>query len=241
MNIERIDKVISRSGNLSRNDVKKLVRAGAVKLNGLAVSSSSEKMDTLRDCLEINGEPFLFEEFVYIMLNKPLGIVSSSERDGERTVIDILPDSLRRNGLFPAGRLDKDTSGFVLITDDGEFAHNILSPKKHIPKTYIATVSRELSKDEEQMVRNGLKLKNDEFLPAEIKLLPSDDRLIIYELILREGKYHQIKRMFARFSNPVLSLHRTKMGALPLDKALASGECRKLTAEEVAMLSDNSD
>ena len=151
------------------------------------------------------------------MLNKPKGVVSASDGKGERTVCDLVPEELMRRGLFPAGRLDKDTTGFVLITDDGEFAHRILSPKNHIDKTYVVSL------------RDGTA-----FLPSKIKILSDKES----EITICEGKYHQIKRMFCAVGNEVTNLRRIKMGRLFLDERLRDGECREITADELKMISE---
>jgi len=142
--MERIDKLLSHSLNITRNEARALLKKGGVRLNGKAVSSPAEKANEQSDCIEVNGEKLTFQKFVYIMMNKPPGVISSTDgrKTDEKTVIDILPPEMKRNGLFPAGRLDKDTVGFMLITDDGAFAHDILSPKKHISKTYIAELDK---------------------------------------------------------------------------------------------------
>ena len=142
--MERIDKLLSHSLNITRSEARALLKKGGVRLNGKAVSSPAEKANEQSDCIEVNGEKLTFQKFVYIMMNKPPGVISSTDgrKTAEKTVIDILPPEMKRNGLFPAGRLDKDTVGFMLITDDGAFAHDILSPKKHISKTYIAELDK---------------------------------------------------------------------------------------------------
>lgn len=169
------------------------------------------------------------------MLNKPTGVVSASNSDREKTVIDLVPDVLRRDGLFPAGRLDKDTTGFVLITDDGAFAHRILSPKNHIEKTYIATLENPLGDADIAVLETGLQLHDGtRFLPAGIAVLSSDAKAV--QVKICEGKYHQIKRMFAAVGNRVTALRRTHMGALELDSALAAGECRELIQAELDLI-----
>lgn len=235
MSLQRLDKVIASQGKYSRNDVRRLVRGGSVTVNGKAVSDSGVKVDPGCDVITVCGENFGYSEYVYIMLNKPEGVVSASRSPGEKTVVDLVPDELKRQGLFPAGRLDKDTTGFVLITDDGAFAHDILSPKNHIEKTYIAVLDRPIGDAELEKFRTGVTLADGyECLPAQITPL-TDDGLTV-EIKLREGKYHQIKRMAAACGSHVNKLRRISMGSLELDSSLAEGECRLISADELAKI-----
>ncbi|MDR1629962.1 MAG: rRNA pseudouridine synthase [Oscillospiraceae bacterium] len=234
--MERIDKLIASQGTLSRNDVKKLIREGLVTCNGAAVSSGAQKIDPQNDSLALGGKPLTLSSHIYLMLNKPKNVVSSTETGGQATVMDLVPEEFFRGGLFPAGRLDKDTTGFVLITDDGAFAHSILSPKRHVPKTYEVTVPEPLTQAEIQEIKEGLTVGATRFRPAELRFLHAGGEGQTYEIVLHEGKYHQIKRMFARFKKEVIALHRTKIGALPLDASLAPGECRPLSQAETALL-----
>lgn len=233
--MQRIDKIIASQGKYSRNDVRRLVRSGEVTVNGNAVKDCGMKVDPESDVIIVCGENFGYSEYVYIMLNKPEGVVSASRSPGEKTVVDLVPDELKRSGLFPAGRLDKDTTGFVLITDDGAFAHDILSPKKHIEKTYIAVLDRPIGEAELEKFRTGVTLADGyECLPAQITPL-TDDGLTV-EIKLREGKYHQIKRMSAACGSHVNKLRRVAMGQLELDGSLAEGECRLIGADELAKI-----
>ena len=235
MSLQRLDKIIASQGKYSRNDVRRLVRNGEIAVNGKAVSDSGMKVDPESDIINVCGENFGYSEYVYIMLNKPEGVFSASRSPGEKTVVDLVPDELRRSGLCPAGRLDKDTTGFVLITDDGAFAHDILSPKKHIEKTYIAVLDRPIGDAELEKFRTGVTLADGyECLPAQITPL-TDDGLTV-EIKLREGKYHQIKRMTAACGSHVNKLRRVSMGSLELDSSLAEGECRLISAEELAKI-----
>ena len=237
MSQQRLDKIIASQGKYSRSDVRKLVRNGEITVNGKAVSDFGMKVDPDKDGITVCGESFGYNKYVYIMLNKPQGVVSASRSPGEKTVLDLVPAQLYRDGLFPAGRLDKDTTGFVLITDDGAFAHEILSPKKHVEKTYIAQLDRPIGEAELEKFRNGITLADGyECLPAGISVL-SDDGLCV-EIKLREGKYHQIKRMAAACGSHVNELHRVSMGGLELDGSLAPGECRLLDDAELAKIKE---
>ena len=237
MSQQRLDKIIASQGRYSRSDVKRLARSGDISVNGKPVSDCGMKVDPEKDSITVCGESFGYSRFIYIMLNKPEGVVSASRSPGEKTVVDLVPEELYRDGLFPAGRLDKDTTGFVLITDDGAFAHDILSPKKHIEKTYIAQLDRPIGEVELEEFRSGITLADGyECLPAGISVL-SDDGLCV-EIKLREGKYHQIKRMAAACGSHVNKLHRVSMGGLSLDCSLAPGECRLLNDTELKKIKE---
>lgn len=230
MSSERLDKIISSSGKYTRSESSKLIRSGAVRVNGEEVRNPAFKADGNSDEITVNSRKFIYKKYVYIMMNKPSGVVSASDSPSDVTVVDLIEGELKRPGLFPAGRLDKDTTGFVLITDDGDFAHRILSPKKHVEKTYRVTLKSDITRDEAEMIREGLVLNGEKLLPAKIRKLDGEH---VYEVVLKEGRYHQIKRMFARFSNEVTALERTAMGNLELDSSLKRGEYREMTAEEI--------
>ena len=233
--MERLDKIIASQGQYSRSEVKKLVKAGRVSLDGAVVKSSDVKADPAVSVIEIDNVPLFYKKHIYIMLNKPKGVVSATTDNEHKTVIDLVPKDMYRDGLFPAGRLDGDTTGFVLITDDGDFAHRILSPKNHIMKTYHATLKRSLDDDEYEKFRNGIVLGDGTVcLESTVKMLGSEPPLC--EIRICEGKYHQVKRMFAATGNKVLELKRVKMGGLSLDESLSEGECRLLTNEEVELI-----
>lgn len=233
MPAERLDKLISSSGKYTRSESSKLIRAGAVCVNGVSVKNPASKADGNADVITINSQRFIYKKHIYIMMNKPEGVISASDSPNDRTVIDLLPDELKRPGLFPAGRLDRDTTGFMLITDDGDFAHRILSPKRHVSKTYRVTLREDITEDEAEMIRTGLMLNGEKLLPAKVKKLDGEH---VYEVVLKEGRYHQIKRMFARLSNEVVALERTAMGNLTLDTALKRGDAREMTAEEITQV-----
>lgn len=235
---ERLDKLISSQSMMTRSEASKLIRSGVVTINGSAVKSTSFKADPSVDIIRIGNTEFVYKKHIYIMMNKPDGIVSASRDPKEKTVIDLVPDNLKRPNLFPAGRLDKDTTGFVLITDDGDFAHNILSPKNHINKTYLAETDCIIDDSFLESMRNGMMLGDEQLLEAEIELIDNNDNPV-YKIVLREGKYHQIKRMIGSTNAVLLSLRRIKMGKLDLDKNLAPGECRELSSDELAQIQES--
>ena len=238
MSKERLDKLISSQSMMTRSDASKLIRSGNVKVNGAVVKNTSHKADTEVDSIEVGGVPFTYKKHIYIMLNKPSGIVSASRDNNEKTVVDLVPDNLKRPGLFPAGRLDKDTTGFVLITDDGEFAHDILSPRHHIDKTYLASTDVLIDEEYLESMRNGMILGDEQLLEAEIDLIENDGSPV-YKIVLREGKYHQIKRMIGSTNAVLTSLRRIRMGNLDLDETLSPGECREITDEELKLVRFN--
>lgn len=230
--MERLDKILASQGTLSRRDVKEIMKKGRVSVNGNVVKDSSFKVDINKDEVCLDGEKILLKKHIYIMMNKPQGVVSASEGEKEETVVDLVPDELYRKGLFPAGRLDKDTTGFVLITDDGDFAHKILSPKNHIFKTYLARLNHKLSDTDIKMLETGITLGDGTILKeAKVEIVEQSDTPLV-KIMICEGKYHQVKRMFAAAGNKVVALHRSKMGGLELDSALNPGECREITPEE---------
>lgn len=231
--MERLDKILASQGTLSRRDVKEIIKKGRVTLNDKIVRDSAAKVDLNVDIVVIDGEQLTLKKHIYIMMNKPQGVISASDSDNDETVVDLVPDYLFRKGLFPAGRLDKDTTGFVLITDDGDFAHKILSPKNHIFKTYLARLQHKLTESDIEKLEKGITLADGTTLKeAKVEIVENTETPLI-KIMICEGKYHQVKRMFAATGNKVVSLHRSKMGDLALDDNLKPGECREITPEEL--------
>lgn len=234
--IQRLDKMIASQGQYSRREVQELIKKGDVKVNGIMIRDRGAKVDDEKDSILINGEPLDFRKFVYIMLNKPKGVVSATSDREAKTVIDLIPEEYKRRNLFPAGRLDMTTTGFVLITDDGDFAHRILSPKNHIEKTYEARLAESITVKQLSSVADGIELKDGtKCLPAKLKVLEDGDNPLV-EIKICEGKYHQIKRMFAAAGNGVTELKRTRMGGLELDPRLDEGEFKLLSADEIRLI-----
>lgn len=232
--MERLDKIIASQGKFSRSEVRKLVKSGRVTVDGSVAKSSDIKVEASA-VIAIDGKKLICKKHIYIMLNKPKGVISATEDRTQKTVLDLVPRELFRKGLFPAGRLDGDTTGFVLITDDGDFAHRILSPKNHIMKTYHATLRDELTDADIVKFKEGLTLGDGtECMEAHVRVLEGDGN--VAEIKICEGKYHQVKRMFASTGNKVLELRRVKMGELELDESLAEGECREITEDEFERL-----
>lgn len=234
--MERLDKIIANSGTLSRKEVHRLIKSGSVSVNGIITKDRGFCIDPESAEIKINGQSVSLEKYVYIMLNKPEGIVSATKDPKEKTVIDLVPAEFKKKNLFPAGRLDRNTTGFVLITDNGDFAHRILSPKNHIEKTYEARLAERIGACALEEVAKGITLGDGtECLPAKVRVLEDGENPLV-EIKICEGKYHQIKRMFAAVGNAVIELKRVKMGEMPLDEALAPGECRLLTKQEVELI-----
>lgn len=239
MKKERIDKVIASQGVISRSEVKALIKKGEVKLNGETVTDCSVKV-TFDDDISVKDKKLFQKEHVYIMLNKPRGVVSASNDTKNKTVVDIIPDKFKRKNLFPAGRLDKDTTGFCLITDDGEFAHSILAPSRHVTKTYVAKLSEPIDYEKaEKSFSDGVVLSDGTVLLSAVLTLIENSDKPVYEVIIKEGKYHQIKRMFSEFGATVTELERIAIGGLPLDRTLKRGESRLLTEKELKSIVEN--
>ncbi len=239
--LQRLDKLISSQGSYTRKQAQQFIKDGLVRVDGTIVRDRGFHIDPDVSRVQLDGKDFLVEKYVYLMLNKPKGIVSATNDASQKTVIDLVPDGLKKRNLFPAGRLDMTTTGFVLITDDGDFAHRILSPKNHIEKTYEARLAESTNQEQMNTVANGIILGDGtECLPAKLRLIEDGENPLV-EIKICEGKYHQIKRMFAAAGNGVIELKRTVMGKLPLDENLAEGECRKLSEEEVALIACRSD
>ena len=232
MDTIRLDKYLASQLQISRSDAKKMLRAGTVTVRGREKLTPETQIDPARDAVFAGGREIRFRAHFYIMQHKPAGVVSAT-RDAEKTVLDLLPPDLRRAGLFPAGRLDKDTTGLMLITDDGDFAHRMLSPAHHVEKAYEVTLERKVSQMEQNSILAGMQLGEERFKPAGLRWLREENGRPVYEIVLTEGRYHQIKRMFGAQQNPVCALKRIRMGGLILDEALRPGESRLLTEAEM--------
>ena len=232
----RLDKFISsQKPDVSRSMVKELCKKGRVTVDGKVCKKSDFKVDTHLSVVEIDGNALVYKEHIYIMLNKPQGVVCST-RDGDSpTVLSLVPPELFRDGLFPAGRLDKDTEGFVLITDDGELAHRMLAPKSHVPKEYFVRLEKPWEESYKDKFSQGITIDGGELcLPAEF--IPDTDNPYECRLVLHEGKFHQVKRMFQAVGNKVVFLKRIAIGSMPLDENLALGECLEILHKDVEKL-----
>ena len=237
----RLDKYLSEMGCGTRSQVKKEIARGNVTVNGKLVLHPEEKVDTERDTVTCQGMEISYIRYEYYMLNKPAGVVSATEDGRERTVVSLIGERQRKD-LFPVGRLDKDTEGLLLITNDGNLAHCLLSPKKHVDKVYYARIAGAVTEADRKVFASGVDIGDEKLtLPAELKLLSSavsEDGSVVseIELTVREGRFHQVKRMFQAVGKEVVYLKRIRMGNLLLDEALKPGEYRRLTEEEVGGL-----
>ena len=262
----RLDKLLGNMGFGSRSSLKAAVRQGAVLVNGQRAGDPGMQIDPLQDRVEWKGEAVRYRETIYVLLNKPAGVVSATEDTRDRTVLDLLNDEMKARDLFPVGRLDKDTEGLLLLTNDGKLAHDLLSPRKHVPKTYRALVAGFIGESEAAAFRQGVELDDGYVtLPAQLDVLATTpaaeagkhpamaepwarmaasqaekaraaDIVSWIELTIHEGKFHQVKRMFEAVGASVLYLRRISMGPLSLDPALPIGQWRELTENETDSL-----
>lgn len=232
--IERLDKFLAAQGKGTRKEVGRLIRSGAVAVDGVPVRDPAAKVDPSCQTVAVGGSPILWQEHLYIMMNKPAGVLSATEDRRQKTVLDLLPEDLRRRGLFPAGRLDKDTTGLLLITDDGDLAHRMLSPKKHVYKLYQARLDAPVTPEDVRAFEEGVRWGEEVYAPARLWAGEGDSFVAFAQV--HEGRFHQVKRMFQARGKTVLSLKRLKIGGLSLDSTLQEGECRLLAPEEVCQI-----
>ena len=231
----RLDKYLADMGIGTRTEVKKLIRQGKVTVDGSMEKSPEQKIDISRQKVCCMGEAVSYETHEYYMLNKPAGVVSATTDRQDKTVVELIPAKKRRD-LFPVGRLDKDTEGLLLITNDGELAHRLLSPKKHVDKVYYVKVQGIVDEADQEIFAEGMSIGNGETaLPSKLEILYSGEISEI-RLTIQEGKFHQVKRMFHAVGKEVIYLKRLSMGTLLLDETLKSGEYRALTNEELKRL-----
>lgn len=229
---KRIDKILSHMGLATRSECKKIIRGGGVTVNGVPVKSAAEKADPEKDEILFFGTPVIWKEFIYLMMNKPDGVVSATEDNKFQTVVDLLEPEDAHFEPYPVGRLDRDTVGLVIMTNNGDLAHKVISPKNHIPKTYIATLDAPPPHTLIDEFKRGVTIDDGyTCMPAELQLDGTTTNLTIYE-----GKFHQVKRMFAAFGFTVTHLKRISIGGVFLDESLEEGEYRELTEGELSAL-----
>ncbi|MCT4663449.1 MAG: rRNA pseudouridine synthase [Tissierellales bacterium] len=232
----RLDKMLSNLGYGSRKEIRKMAKKGEIIVNGKGITKADMHIDTENDRVYVNGEKAVYREYIYIMLNKPQGVVSATSDYRDETVIDLIDESFWAFEPFPVGRLDKDTEGLLLLTNDGKLSHNLLSPKKHVDKTYYVEVCDELKEEDVIKFSKGVTIDGDyKCLPAELEILESGEISKAY-VTIREGKFHQIKKMMLAIGNEVVYLKRMQMGSLKLDEHLELGEYRELSEEELELL-----
>lgn len=232
----RLDKLLSNLGYGTRKEIKQLVKKGIARVDGQVVKDSSMHVNPWESIIELDGEKVNYREYVYIMLNKPQDVVSATYDNKYKTVADLLPDEFSTFKPFPAGRLDIDTEGLLLMTNDGQLAHELLSPKKHVPKKYYALVEGEVNIDDVNKFKEGVVLDDGYMtMPAQLEIIRAGEHSEI-ELVIHEGKFHQVKRMFEAVGKKVKYLRRIEFGSLKLDENLKPGECRELTDDELKEL-----
>lgn len=232
--MERIDKVIATQTGYSRKEVKELIRKKRVMINDQLITKSDLKIDVKNDTIKIDKIKIQIKEHIYLMLNKPKNYISATSDRNMQTVLDLVKEEYRNRNLFPAGRLDKDTTGLMIITDDGEFAHNILSPKKHIKKLYEVITDIPISEEMVDKFKNGVLLNDGKCKSADLKIIGTNKAIVT----LTEGRYHQIKRMFGCFNAKVIELKRIGMGNLKLPDDLSYGKYREITEEELLKIKE---
>lgn len=234
----RVDKLLSNVGVASRAELKKYCKQGIISVNGKVINNPGIQVDSENDEVMFNGEKIVYREFIYIMLNKPDGYISATFDKYDPIVLDLIDQSYLVFQPFPVGRLDKDTEGLLVLTNDGQLAHRVLSPKKHVPKTYYAKIQGKVTEEDILAFEKGVILDDGyETMPSQLKILKSDDMSEI-ELTIHEGKFHQVKRMFESVGKKVVYLKRLSMGKLKLDESLKLGEYRELTEEEVKLIEE---
>ena len=233
----RLDKFLCDNNIGTRSQVKEYIKKGQVTVNDQIIKKPETKVNEETDTVVCQGQPIHYRKYVYYMLNKPAGVVSATEDKNDRTVLELIEEKQRKD-LFPVGRLDKDTEGLLLITNDGELAHQLLSPKKHVDKVYFARIDGKVTEEDIRRFAEGLEIGEEKpTLPAYLEILESEEISEI-RLTIREGKFHQVKRMFHAVGKEVIYLKRLQMGSLVLDPQLALGEYRELTGQELEALRD---
>lgn len=229
---ERLDKFLASQNLGSRKAVSQLIRKGLVAVNGVSVKDGAQKLEPGQDSVTVEGKEIQYRKYLYLMMNKPAGVLSATRDSRAETVLDLLPPELRRRGLFPAGRLDKDTTGLLLLTDDGDFAHRMLAPKSHVYKLYEAKTLRPVTEEDISAFAAGISQGGQTFAPARLWTEKRGEEEVAMTEI-REGKFHQVKRMFRAVENEVLTLKRLKIGGLSLDETLPAGAVRPLSEAEI--------
>ena len=235
--MERIDKILSNLGYGTRKDLKKIVKNGMVQVNGITIKDSAMKVDPEKDKIVINGEEILYREFIYLMMNKPAGVVSATFDNKDETVIDLLEVEHQVFEPFPVGRLDKDTVGLLLLTNDGDLNHRLISPKWKVDKVYFAKINQKVTEEDIEKFKHGITLDDGyRCKEAILEIQKASEEGSEIVLTIQEGKFHQVKRMFEAVGKKVTYLKRIEFGTLPLDEDLEEGEYRELTEEEIAIL-----
>ncbi|PJI09431.1 MULTISPECIES: pseudouridine synthase [Clostridium] len=232
--MERLDKVISNMGYGSRKDVKKIIKSGRVQINGIVIKNNNEQIDPENSIIKINGEEVAYKKYIYLMMNKPDGVISATFDDHDETVIDILEVQHQSFNPFPIGRLDKDTVGLLFLTNDGNLNHRLISPKWHVNKVYYAKINSAVDQGDIDAFKDGIVLDDGyKCMSAGLEILNNLENEAEVKVTIKEGKYHQVKRMFEALGKKVTYLKRTSFGGIKLDENLEEGEYRELTEDEL--------
>ncbi|MFA9397864.1 MAG: pseudouridine synthase [Clostridiaceae bacterium] len=235
--MDRIDKVLSNMGIGSRKEVKEILKKGVVTVDNIIIKNPKVQIDPEKAIIEIAGEQLVYKKNIYLMMNKPMGVISATYDNYDKTVIDILPDSYQHYNLYPVGRLDKDTLGLLILTNDGDLNHRVTSPKYHVDKVYYVRVDIELNEEHIEKFKSRIIIDDGyECLPANLKIINKTDTNSEAYVTIHEGKFHQVKRMFEAIGGKVLYLERVKFGPLTLDSKLDRGEVRELSNNELESL-----
>ncbi len=232
--MDRIDKILSNLGFGTRKEIKAIVKSGEIKIDGTVIKDSSMKIDPDKSTIEVGGNVVGYKKYIYILMNKPQGVVSATFDNYDETVIDILEPEYQAFKPFPIGRLDKDTEGLLLITNDGELNHRMISPKNHVDKVYYAEIDKYLDEEDVNKFKNGIQLKDGyKCLPGKLHIIESNEDGARVEVTIQEGKFHQVKRMFNALGKNVVYLKRIKFGPIELDEDLNLGQYRELSKNEI--------
>lgn len=229
---QRVDKILSNMGYGTRKEVKELIKSGLVEIDGIVAKDPGQQVEAESQEIKVGDKKLFYKDYIYIIMNKPQGVISATEDSRERTVVDLLPDEFKAFDPFPVGRLDKDTEGLLLLTNDGQLSHKLLSPKKHVPKTYFAKIMGRVTEEDVEAFSRGVVLEDGyKTMPSQLAVLERGSISQI-EVTIYEGKFHQVKRMFQSVGKEVVYLKRISMGELKLDEALKPGDFRELDKEE---------
>lgn len=235
--MERLDKIISNLGYGSRKDVKTFVKKGLIEVDGVIAKDNGMSVDPEKSSIKINGEEILYRKYIYLMMNKPDGVISATQDSKDETVIDLLEIDHQAFEPFPVGRLDKDTVGLLLLTNDGELNHRLISPKWHVDKIYYAMINKKVDESDIEKFKKGIVLDDGyKCMEAKLEIISSSDEGSEIRITIQEGKYHQVKRMFEAVGKKVTYLKREEFGGLKLDEELEEGEYRELTDDELMIL-----
>lgn len=237
--MERLDKILANSGYGSRKDVKKLIKSGLIEIDGEKVKSSNVQVDINKNKITIKSEPLIYKKYIYLMMNKPDGVVSATFDNFDETVVDLLEEYHASFNPFPVGRLDKDTVGLLILTNDGELSHRMISPKWHVDKVYYAEINKAVDDNDIKAFEEGIEIDDGyKCMPAKLNILSADSNGSRVMVTIQEGKFHQVKRMFLARNKEVVYLKRVSFGPIQLDESIEEGAYRELTEEELRVLKE---